>query len=81
MRIVGGNAMLGAVAVFKLSDELASLHSGDRIHQGRGKAVVGFEVQLLQSRPDRGHLIGRSARLDNRRNKCCELGSRPALVL
>ena len=34
---------------------------GDRIHQTRRQAVVGFEMQLLQSGPDRAHLIGLSA--------------------
>ena len=32
---------------------------GDRIHQSRRQAVVGFETQLLQSGADRAHLIGR----------------------
>src|SRR5881392_1323961 len=54
---------------------------GDRIHQGWRQAVVGFEMQLLQSGPDRAHLTGWSAGLDDRGDKRRELGRRPALVL
>src|SRR5260221_8485239 len=32
---------------------------GNRIHQPRRQAVIGLEMQLLQPRPDRAHLVGR----------------------
>jgi hypothetical protein len=53
----------------------------DCIHQGRRKAVVGFQMQLLQSRPDGAHLPGRSAGLDDRGDECCELGRRPPKIV
>ena len=38
---------------------------GDRIHQGRGQAVVGFEIEFLQAAADARHPIRSDALLDD----------------
>src|SRR6266498_1640605 len=50
----------------------------DEIHERRGQAIVRLELEFPQPCPDRAHVIGAGARLDDRRNKCRELRRRPA---
>src|SRR5215831_10634837 len=50
----------------------------DEIHERRGEAIVRLELELSQPRPDRAHVIGIRARLDDRRNEGRELWRRPA---
>src|SRR2546427_605260 len=53
----------------------------DEIHQGRRKAIVRLELQLSQPRPDRTHVVGTCARLDDRRDECREFRRRPARLV
>src|SRR6267154_5007871 len=55
--------------------------SRDEIHQRRGQAIVGLELQLFQPCPHGAHVVGACARLDDRRNERRELRRRPARLV
>src|SRR5437762_6819005 len=52
----------------------------DRIHQRGRQAVIGLELQFLESRSDGAHVCGIGAGFNDRGNKGGEFWRRPALV-
>ena len=50
----------------------------DAVHQGRRKAIVGFQTQVLQPGSDGLHFAGLCPRFDDGGDESCEFRSRPA---